>query len=429
MPAPVGEQVTAHAVRIAAINPYISPRGLGMNAKKLHRALVVLFALFPVIGAGPTWAADDSIKIGVVGPRTGPAAATGKAFEEGFAVALDMVNAPGKGVLGKKLEVVFEDTAGDPEKAASGIEKLITRDKVALVVGESHSSAALAEIDVANRLKVPLIIAEAWHDDITAKGYKYVFRAGPSNSGVVNDSLMGFVKANGFKKVAIVAENTDWGLGIKKLAEEGLKAANIPFMTIVTERQSQDHYTELNKVKQFGPDLVLAFVYGFGLHYFIAQANETGLAPQTALVLDGAGPPSLWPDFWKNVGDAGNLELFVSSMNVDKPVTEVDKAFYEAYRKKFGQNPTDYKSRSLFNTVLLAADAINRAGSTDADKLVDALEKTNLTIASGVVKFDLTPGSYRYHQWQPPMLVVQWQDKKQVVVHPKDLATGELKKK
>jgi len=389
---------------------------------------VILLAAVAVVWASTAYAAEETIKVGVVGPRTGAAAATGKAFEEGIALALDVINAPGKGVLGKKLEIVFEDTGGDPEKAASGLEKLITRDKVVMVVGESHSSAALAEIDVANRLKVPLIIAEAWHDDITAKGYKYVFRAGPSNSGVVNDTLVGFIKGNGFKKVAIVAENTDWGLGIKKLAEDALKAANIPSMTLVTERQSQDHYTEINKVKQFGPDLVLAFIYGFGLHYFVAQANEAGLAPKMALVLDGAGPPSLWPDFWKNVGDAGNMELFVSSMNVGVPVTDVDKKFFQDYKTKFKQDPTDYKSRSLFNVVLIAADAINRAGGVDAEKLVGALEKTNLTVASGMVKFDLTPGSYRYHQWQPPMLVIQWQDKKQVVVYPKNLAKGELKK-
>jgi len=400
-----------------------------MDHKSRLKSVIILMAVLGVLWASPAGAAEDAIKVGVVGPRTGAAAATGKAFEEGIAVALDMINAPGKGVLGKKLEVVFEDTAGDPEKAASAVEKLITKDKVVMVLGESHSSAALAEIDVANRLKAPLIIAEAWHDDITAKGYKYVFRAGPSNSGVVNDTLMGFIKDNGFKKVAIVAENTDWGLGIKKLVEAGLTAAKIPSMSIVTDRQSQDHYTEINKAKQFGPDLVLAFVYGFGLHYFVAQANETGLCPQMAPVLDGAGPPSLWPDFWKNVGDAGNLELFVSSMYVGVQVTDVDKKFYADYKKKFNQDPTDYKSRSIFNTVLLAADAINRAKSTEADKLVEALEKTDFEVASGRVKFDLTPGSYKYHQWQPPMLVIQWQDKKQVVVFPKQLATGELKKK
>jgi branched-chain amino acid transport system substrate-binding protein len=398
----------------------------------MKRYLLIGGIIGAMIAIGIVWAGvaftADTIKVGVVGPRTGPAAATGTAFEEGIALALDVINTQWGGILGKKVEVVFEDTAGDPEKAASGLEKLITRDKVVMAVGESHSSAALAEIDVANRHKIPFVIAEAWHDDITGKGYKYVFRAGPCNSGVVNDSILGFVKDYGFKRVAMVAENTDWGMGIAKLAENGLERANIPFFSVVTERKSQDHYTELKKVDNFNPDLVLAFVYGFGVHYFIAQANEVGLHPKKALILEGAGPPSLWPEFWKTVGDAGNLELFISRMHPAVQFTEVAKQYHEAYQKKFGKDPTDYKSRSCFDVLLVAADAIRRAGSTDADKLVAALEKTSLTVGSGTVRFDLTPGSYRYHQWQPPMLVIQWQDRKQVVVYPKNVATGSLKK-
>jgi branched-chain amino acid transport system substrate-binding protein len=371
--------------------------------------------------------AEDTVKVGVVGPRTGDAAATGKAFEEGIELALDRINKAG-GVLGKKMEVVFEDTAGDPAKAASGLEKLITRDKVVMAVGESHSSAALAEIDVANRYKVPLIIAEAWHDDITGKGYKYVFRAGPANSGVVNENIVEFIKDYGFKKVAIVAENSDWGLGIKDLAEAGLDKAGIPYMTVVTERKAQDHYTELNKIVNFEPDMLLAFVYGFGVHYLIAQANEVALVPGKALILEGAGPPSLWPEFWQTVGDAGNLELFVSRMHSEVQLTDVAKEYHKAYVDKFGKEPSDYKSRSIFDVLLIAADAINRAGCTDSEKLVDALEKTSLTVGSGVVEFGTTKGSYAYHQWQPPMLIIQWQDRKQVVVYPKEGATGELKR-
>lgn len=401
-----------------------------MKTSYLKGLLVVVLA-FSLIFVGlfaKSSYAGNTIKIGVVGPRTGTAAATGKAFEEGIALALDKINSSG-GVLGEKVEVVFEDTAGDPAKAASGIEKLITKDKVVIVVGESHSSAALAEIDVANRLRVPLIIAEAWHDDITKKNYKYIFRAGPCNSGVVNDNILGFIKDYNFKKVAIVAENTDWGLGIKGLAEAGLKKAGIPYLTIITERKSQDHYTELNKIKKFKPDLILAFVYGFGVHYLIAQANEVGLFPQQALILEGAGPPSLWPQFWKTVGDAGNLELFVSRMHPKVMLTDVAKEFQEAYKKKFKKNPTDYKSRSIFDVLLIAADAINRAGSTNPDKIVNALEKTNLTVGSGVVKFGTQKGTYAYHQWQPPMLIIQWQNRQQVVVYPKKAATGKLLRK
>ncbi len=392
------------------------------------KTFAVLISLtMAVLGLAGLSAAEDTIKIGVVGPRTGGAAATGTAFEEGIALALDKINGAG-GVLGKKVEVVFEDTAGDPAKAASGIEKLITKDKVVMVLGESHSSAALAEIDVANRNKVPLIIAEAWHDDITKKNYPYVFRAGPCNSGVVNDNIIGFVKQYGFKRVAIFAENTDWGLGIKDLAEKGLKQAGVEYTTIITERKSQDHYAELNKVKKFKPDLILAFVYGFGVHYLIAQAGEVGIVPTQALLLEGAGPPSLWPAFWKTVGQYGNLELFVSRMHEKVMLTPVAKEFDQTYRKKFGKAPTDYKSRSIYDVILVAGDALKRAKSTDSDKLVKALEETNLEVGSGTVKFGTEKGTYAYHQWQPPMLIIQWQDKKQVVVYPMAAKTGDLKK-
>ena len=397
--------------------------------KNLRKALVLLVALaMSTIGLSDVGSAADVIKIGVVGPRTGGAAATGKAFEEGIELALDKINGGG-GLLGKKVEVVFEDTAGDPAKAASGIEKLITKDKVVMVLGESHSSAALAEIDVANRYKVPLVIAEAWHDDITKKNYPYVFRAGPCNSGVVNDNIIGFVKDYNFKRVAIFAENTDWGMGIKGLAEAALDKAGIKYMTLITERKSQDHYAELNKVKKFNPDLMLAFVYGFGVHYLIAQAGETGMIPSSALLLEGAGPPSLWPEFWTTVGDYGNLELFVSRMHEDVMITDVAKQFDADYRKTFKKAPTDYKSRSIYDVLLIAADAIKRAGSTDSEKLVTALESTNMEVSSGTVTFGTEKGSYAYHQWQPPMLIIQWQNKKQVVVYPMAGKTGELKKK
>ncbi len=396
--------------------------------RRVRNNLVLLIILAMCItGLTEMTMASEAIKIGVVGPRTGGAAATGKAFEEGIDLALEKINGAG-GLLGKKVEVVFEDTAGDPAKAASGIEKLITKDKVVMVLGESHSSAALAEIDVANRYKVPLVIAEAWHDDITKKNYPYVFRAGPCNSGVVNENIIGFVKDYKFKRIAIFAENTDWGMGIKELAEAALKDAGIEFTTIITERKSQDHYAELNKVRKFEPDLVLAFVYGFGVHYLIAQAGETGMVPNNALLLEGAGPPSLWPEFWQTVGDYGNLELFVSRMHEKVMITDEAKQFDAAYRKKFGKAPTDYKSRSIYDVLLIAADAIKRAGTTESDKLVTSLETTDMEVCSGAVKFGTEKGSYAYHQWQPPMLIVQWQDKKQVVVYPMAGKTGDLKK-
>lgn len=384
---------------------------------------VWVLALGLVLVVSSAWA-QDTIKVGVVGPRTGPAAATGKAFEEGIKLATDYVNSKG-GVLGKKLEIVFEDTAGAPDKAASGFERLVTRDQVVMVLGESHSSSALAEIEVAERFKVPFVVVEAWADPITAKGYKHVFRAGPSNSGVVNETIAKWVVAEKFKKAFIVAENTDWGLGIAELSKAALTKAGIPFEVMTTERESKDHYTELTKIKAYDPDVVLAYIYGSGLHYFVAQAGEVQLTPK-AIILDGAGPPSLWPDFWKNVGDYGDRACFVSSMHEKVELTKLATEYREAYQKAFGTPPTDYKSRSIFDSILIAADAINRAGSTDADKVVDALEKTSLLVTRGTAKFGTEKGGPEYHQWMPPMLVVQWQNRQQVVIFPPEAATGKL---
>lgn len=394
---------------------------------KKRMVLIRLMMSVIVIGLvmGPVQAAD-TVKIGVVGPRTGGAAATGKAFEEGIQLATAYVNANG-GVLDKKLEIVFEDTAGAPDKAASGFERLVTRDKVVMVLGESHSSSALAEIEVANRLQVPFVVVEAWADPITAKNYRYVFRAGPSNSGVVNDTIAKWVAREGFKKAYIVAENSDWGIGIAELTEAALKASGVTYASLMTERKSQDHYTELAKVKEFDPDVVLAFVYGTGLHYFVAQAGEIGLTPKV-VVLDGAGPPSLWPDFWTNVEDYGNLECFVSSMHEAVELTPLATAYREAYVEAFDQEPTDYKSRSMYDAILIAADAINRAGATDSEKLVDALEKTDLLVTRGTARFGTQKGGPEYHHWMPPMLVIQWQDKEQVVIYPPEAATGQLKR-
>jgi len=368
----------------------------------------------------------DTIKIGVAGPRTGSAAATGKAFEEGIALALDYINTEG-GLLGKKVEVVFEDTGGVPEKGVAVLEKLVNRDKVAIVVGTSHSSVGIAISEQANRYKIPFIVAESWADVITSKNYKYIFRAGPCNSGVVSEILK-WLKSEGFKKATVVAENTDWGFGIKKLTLNGLKTANIEFRTVDTESKSKDHYTELAKIKKYDPEIILAFVYSFGVHYFIAQAREIGLTPK-AIIFEGAGPPSLWPQFWENVGDAGNLECFISSMHKSAQPNQVAKDYWNNYVKKFGKDPTDYKSRSIYRVLLIAFDAIKRANSLDGDKLVDVLEKSNVIVPSGQVKFGTEKGSVWYHQFQPPMLIIQWQDRKQVVIFPKNVATGKLIRK
>ena len=388
--------------------------------------VIGLLALASCFAGGEVFA-EETIKVGVLGPRSGPAVATRRAFEEGLAVALEMINGEQGGVLGKKLEVIFEDSGGTPEKAVSALEKLITRDGVVMTVGESHSISALAEAVFADQYQHPIIFAEAWADDITASGSKYVFRAGPCYSAVMTESLVGFASESEFKRVAIVAEKTDFGSGARALAEEGLRQSGIEFLTVETERNSWDYTVAMNTIKDFGPDLVLVLVYGLESQAVLAQAREMKLVPEQTLILDGTVPPSLWPQFWKDGNSSGHSELLVARMHPNVDFSPFSKRYAIAYQERFGKEPVHVLSRSVFDVLLIAADAIRRAGSTDAELLVTALEQTNLEVAGGIASFDpLQPGSYRYHRWQSPMLIVQRQNGEEVVVYPKQLATGAL---
>ena len=387
--------------------------------------VIGLLALASCFAGGEVFA-EETIKVGVLGPRSGPAVATRRAFEEGIAVALEMINGEQGGVLGKKLEVIFEDSGGTPERAVSALEKLITRDGVVMTVGESHSISALAEAALADQYQHPIIFAEAWADDITASGSKYVFRAGPCYSAVMTESLVSFAGESEFKRVAIVAEKTDFGSGARALAEEGLRQSGIEFLTVETERNSWDYSVAMDTIKEFGPDLVLVLVYGLESQSVLAQAREMKLVPEQALILDGAVPPSLWPQFWKDGNASGHSELLVARMHPNVDFSPLSKRYAIAYQERFGKEPVHSLSRSVFDVLLIAADAIRRAGCTDAELLVTALEQTNLEVAGGTVTFDLQPGSYRHHHWQPPMLIVQRQNGEEVVVYPKRLATGEL---
>jgi len=140
----------------------------------------------------------------------------GVQVRDGAEVVVKMINNAG-GVLGRPLELVVEDTQGIPEKARAAVEKLITRDKVVAVTGEHQSSAALAGIEVAHRYNVPYVNTNGWSDVIREKGYPQVFNFGNFNSRVAIAAAE-TIAALGAKNVLAFPENTDYGVGLAKLA-------------------------------------------------------------------------------------------------------------------------------------------------------------------------------------------------------------------
>jgi branched-chain amino acid transport system substrate-binding protein len=377
-------------------------------------AAFFLAAALAAIPAGPA-AAADAIRIGGVGPLSAPGSfESGKEMKMAMEMAVEEINAAG-GVLGKKVELIFGDTQGLPEKGVAVMERLIEKDRVAAVVGEFHSSVAKAEIEIANRLKVPIIIAEAWADVITEKQYRYVFRIAPANS-LFYAKIADWIIASGFRNVVMITENTDYGIGVERVVGEALKKAGIPASSFTAERTVQDFTPQLLrfKISKPRPDLLFGIFTGAGELLMVKQAHEIGFAPSKETAMFAVGTDALHQEFWEVTGDAGRYTLTKSGYYPGIKFTEKTDPFIEDFKKRFNREPT-FAAMEAYEAVNLVADAVARAGSADPEAIVDALETADWTGLRGKITFSTErEPAWMYHQWDgTPSFVIQYTEKGQ----------------
>jgi branched-chain amino acid transport system substrate-binding protein len=255
--------------------------------------------------------AADPIKIGVTIAQSPPGSVSqGTQVKDGVEVATKILNDAG-GVLGRKIELIFEDTQGIPEKARAAVEKLITRDQVVAIVGEHQSSAALAGIEVAHRYHIPYINTNGWSDVIREKGYPEVFNPGVFNSRVAI-AVADTMKSLGAKHVVAFCENTDYGVGLAKLIGKqiGERTTGIEYKYETLDRAAKDFLPAILPLKANPPDVVVEIMLPPAAYILLNQLNEQGVAPtKKTLIYDASGIAD-YPDFWQIVGDAA-LFMFV----------------------------------------------------------------------------------------------------------------------
>ena len=201
---------------------------------------------------------------------------------------VDQINAAG-GVLGRQLKVVYEDTKNQPAEASAAAVRLVTRDNVAAIFGEFHSSAALAEIEIAHKNGVPWVGTDVWADKITAQQYPEVFRLAPSNS-LVYVRIAEWMADQGFKHVAIIAENTDFGQDGAKVVSAELKNKGLDPKLVTIDVNQQDFTPALLRLTSAGekPDIIEMVVAGQAQYQIVKQACQLGLAPNGKTKLLGA---------------------------------------------------------------------------------------------------------------------------------------------
>ena len=381
------------------------------------KTFIVVAAILSLVMAASTGFAAETIKVGVLLPLTGSQAKFGEIEKRSFEIALEEINSKG-GVNGKHIELLFEDDTGKPDVGRSGVEKLISRDKVSVITGGYSSSVTAAATPVAQQFKVPFVICTGSADDITEKGYDYIFRINPPASeypNAVRTFLQGVAKDT--KTVALLYENSSFGqsssksfeklaeeLGLKIVIKEGYQAGAIDFKPILT------------KVKAANPDLIYMVSYVMDASLLMRQSKELRINPKLFV---GGGAGFTLPEFAKSAGDASE-GVFSATLWVETLPFPGAKAYYNNYKKKHGDE-TEYHGAEAYAAMYVVADALKRAQSITPKDVRDALAMTDMKTAFGPVKF-VSYGK-KTQQNKVDTYMVQWQKGELEAVWPAGVAT------
>jgi branched-chain amino acid transport system substrate-binding protein len=392
--------------------------------------LVALLTTFTVLVAGlfAPALAQKPVKIGVLTPLSPPGdAAAGQFIVRGAKMAVEDVNARGGVLGGRKMELVIEDDSGTPEKGVAGFRKLATQDQVAAVIGQFHSSVMAAVQVLAEQFQIPLFATQASAKSLTEKHLNYTFR-----THVIDPDRCQlwtrWVKERGFRRVALITENTDYGIG---LVEETKKAfasmlPGVELKTVIFDRAVVDLTPQMLDIKNWKPDVILNGGVGTPVYLIIKQAYDVGLYPAVPMLVSYDVP--VRAEYWKTLGEKGNFISFIVYYHPTMKLTARGEAFRKKYMEQFKEEPI-YGAFNGYAQVSLLADALNAAKSEKGEDLVKALLNNKFEGWNGTINFSRGDGPY-WQQWTPPMLVTQYTKPEMSfndvkIVYPPELKTGD----
>ncbi|MDH7499233.1 MAG: ABC transporter substrate-binding protein [candidate division NC10 bacterium] len=407
---------------------------------KKDRLLVYLvLACIIWLAAGSSYAAEP-IRIGALFPYTGNLAKLGNETFHGADIAREWINRHG-GVLGRQVEWVKGD-AVDAKAAVGEAERLITVEKVTVIFGTYSSSLSNAASEVAERHKIIYWEQGAIADNITARGFQYIFRTCPraSSFGVaaVEFTAQDLASQLGIKakdlKIAIVHEDTLYGTSVGTAAREKAKEMGLNVVAVEPySAKAVDLSSLIMKLQAKRPDVVIATSYMNDAILFWRQAKELNFHLK-ALVGTGAGHGMM--DFFETFGKYSD-----GVFNVDFPVIKDPRVldpklrpslaeFREAFRAKHGRDPAVHATAGFVGAMVLFQQVIPKAGSLNPQEIRKAALSLNIPVGGTWqgwgVKF-APPGHPAAGQnLQSFPMVMQWQGGQLYIVSPPKFKEREM---
>lgn len=337
--------------------------------KQIYLAATLSFVLWAT-GCHKGGAASDSIKVGEFASLTGEEAAFGQASHKGTALAVDEINAAG-GVLGKKIDLISEDDQSEQGQSATIVRKLITRDNVIAILGEVASGRSLEAAPICQEYKIPQISPASTNPKVTEMG-DYIFRVcfidpfqGTVMAKFANDTL----KA---KRVAVLSDAASaYSDGLQQYFKERFTADG---GTIVADQKyssgDKDFKAQLTSIKAANPDAIFVPGYYTEVGLIVLQARQLGI---TVPLFGGDG----WqgPPLIQIGGDALNGCYFSTHYSPEEK-SAIVQAFVKRFQAKYGGETPDAMAALGYDSAMVLADAIRRAGTTESAKLRDAIAAT-----------------------------------------------------
>jgi len=374
----------------------------------------ILYACLTLLNMSIAQAAEDEILVGASVALSGKYARTGQDQLNGYNMWIEDVNAKG-GLLGKKVRLVYYDDESKPATGAKLYEKLITDDKVDLLLGPYSSGVTLAASPIAEKHNFPMVSTGAASSKIWEQGFKNT--VGLYTPGeIYMNHILEFAQKQGLKKVALIHEDT----AFPRAVATGVKATTQALgMELIFEEEyskgSTDFASMIVKMKVKKPDVLIGGSYLPDSTAFMRQAKEYQL---NAKIFAFAVGPGL-PDFGKNLeadaeGVMGNTQ-WEHTLNIAGA-----KEFAEEYKEKYGDVP-GYHAAGGYGAGQVLEAAVNVAGSLDKDKLRTALFELKMDTIFGKYAVDETG-----KQVGKPGYAIQWIDGERHIIFPEEVSTHKV---
>lgn len=380
------------------------------TVKILHAFIIPVFLL-----AIPASVFADNIRVGLILPLTGNLSRFGEIEKMSFQMAADEIDGKG-GIKGKKIELIIEDTSGDPQKGYAAMEKLILQDKVHIISGGCSSSVVWTAAAAAQKNKIPFLVNTASADKITERGWDYVFRLNPPVSEYYNAPASFFIEVADVKTFALLYENSNFGKsGAKVFVRQCKRLGMKMVMKVGYDAKDTDFTYLLGKIKAGTPDLV--YIISGEMEtaaLLVHQSKELKVAKR---LYAGGSLGFTGMEFQRYAGDDAE---YIFSNTLWTPSVSYPGAgdYYNRFISRYHM-PPDYHGAQAYAAMKVMEDALKRASSLTPEDLLDSLSKTDIMTPYGPVKF-ISYGK-KTRQNRLPTFLGQWIEGRFEAVWPREL--------